>query len=267
MTSYISAANINQDKFTSIFCQRTHYKSGEKYNTLPLTYNNDKPLFKLQIVKGRIITNKKGDLILKISLKNEDDISGLSKLNKGFARCVYQHKIPLKMHKFDLNIPYDVRSAFMYPHNRNTDEIIEGSTPTMDLKIRYNSIFQLPKSVLDEIEFQPFDPKDLLGKDIICSVIINASHLHQSGSMIFPQIYVKSCIVLDIKQVEIEHTMEDDVINYLMQKPERIDLVNSILAKPNKSESAFEPVQVPVQSCPPGFEAFLNAQYQKSKES
>ena len=239
MANYIPAANIVSNKLLSQSDPRCYVnEKGEKHTKtfLSYNYNNDiddkldlnKPLFKLQITKGRIKVDHRGKSKLILHLTDEADIAGLSQLSTGFAYCVAKHKAKFFLRNFDPENPGDLRGAFYYPVNDN-GERIAGACPLMDLKIGYETILQIPSI---SGEYEKIDIKMLLDKEIICSVIIHPSYLLHYGGGPRPVIYVKSCIVLGIiKKVEDEHVMDEDVKQYVQQNPDKLNYMWNLLSK------------------------------------
>lgn len=249
MSHCISASNIRADRLLALNGVQEHAcPKGDKCSKTPFSYGyetgandeiiSDTPLFKLQIAQGRVIRNRhsKDKLKLILTLKDQNDIKGLSQLSKGFALVIEKHKSRLGMPRFKADTPGDLRGAYFYQYDPCICEPIEGALPYMDLKIDYRSIFQVPFLSGDKIKYKKIKAEDLLDKNITCSVIINPSHLTRYGGMPLPQIFVKSCIVLDIKQIEVEHTLDESISTYLKYHRERIEILNSILDKEEEEE-------------------------------
>ena len=253
MNTFIPAKEISADLLISPFPPRfctTRPPQNEQFCILPVFYGQDEfsdnkePLFKMQIAKGRIekkIRDGKESLRLKLTIKNKDDIAGLCELNKGFRNSVFKYKRELKLPYFGLDRDCgDVMHTIKFAKNEMTGEIISGAAHKLVLKIDDRSIFQKPRFVdaSQEYVYNTIQAKDLLEKEILCSVIINPRHLIKWGAPVIPQIFVRSCAVLDIKQIEVEHTMGSDIKDFLDSNRQRIDLMNKI----NKVPEPYVPI-------------------------
>lgn len=251
--AHIRAANLSAPYGIHEVDKSTNY---DKHSITKFSYNygteeeliSDTPLFKLQIAQGRIVeyTYPKHKLRLKLILKDKADINGLTELSKGFAHVVEKYKHKFGIRSFNVQNPANLQGAFKYPYDPMTGDSIENAPPWMDLKIDYRSIFQMPKlSSGGKIEYRTIKPQQLVGKNMICSVIIQPNHLIKFDEMPHPQIYVRSCIVLNIKQIEVEHTLDENIREYLMQNQERVELMNNIIAKEEPKEENSLKLDVP----------------------
>lgn len=257
MSTYISAANIiatnlqapNPPKSITV----TKNGKSETYTRTYLSYNygsSARPylaeaLFELQICKGKVKKNKKGDIKLNLSITNEADLAGLSQLSLGFAYVVQRYKGSFGMQKFDPQNPGNLRGAFFYPAVEGTGEIIEGAAPIVSLKMNEKTRFKVLKPKINPETHEPIyingipdfdeeviDYKSLIDKQLDCSVVINARDLYYSGGMPLPQIFVRSCMILNMSDSgEVEHTKSEMVRNFLQQNPEVLNTLAEQIAK------------------------------------
>lgn len=207
----------------------------------------NKVLFQLNITKCQIIMFR-DKLRLRVYLCDQGDIEGLSQLSKGFAYCVDKYKEKFNLRNFDPKNPGDLRGAFYYLVDEMGEEMRE-EVPRMDLKINHKSKFQIPRP--DSDEFDEIDPKELVGKEIECSIIFNPDHLRYDYGRPIPQIFVQSCIILDIRDIEIEHTIDDTVTDFIKKNPNKIYRLSKVVSKLTVKPQA----ELPLSICSPCPEA------------
>ena len=219
MSRYISVSNAVSTNLSTPADPRYLIDKDKKYSKTSFSYNygsseqpvQDKAMFKLKIAKGRLFMwNNK--LRLRLYLTDEADLAGLSQLSIGFAQCVEKNKNIFNIRCFKSTDPGGLRKAFYYPMNERTGEPIVGTDARMDIKITNQSIFQLRGPT----ETEKIDPITLINKEIICSVIFHVSHLTHYDYLPVPQIFVRSCIILDITdEIENYHIEDEDIKQYI----------------------------------------------------
>lgn len=229
-------------------CQSTQK---DKYVMSSLLYNYgtndhpylDNPFFKLQITQGKLIKSRKGKPLLELILQDEEDLKGLLQLSDGFRQILYKYKKEHRLYQFDPKNSHGTCDVVHYQRN-SCGEYIVGALPKITLKIDNRSIFQIAKLCPDgfKYRYETIDHKYLFDKIVTCSVIINPSNLITFVSP-SPQIYVKSCIVLSIKQIEVEHTMDEKINEYILQNTERVKCMNNIISK------CMDEDEVPKSNC------------------
>ena len=253
MTDYVPVSSILSSGF-SVSAPPKVVADG-KYTLTMLQYDGKKPLFKLDITNGKIRERHPGKLRLLVDIYNEDEINGLIQSNKGVFKCIEQFKNKLKISR-NFNAEMYVEDnhymkAFHRPYNDNGEPI---GIYQMLLRIGWQSIFQMPQS---ETEFKKIDPKTLLNKDITCSVIFSADRL-ESDNRGCPSLalIVNSCIVLDVRDLPSEHTVDDSVIEYIRNNKNKIARSNKLIL-PEVKEDLSEmyipaiPIQADLPDIPP----------------
>lgn len=266
MSTYIEASKIVAANLTApnkpkeIISPSKNGQPGEKYTRTYMQYNYMTPkgvyageaLFELQICKGKVKRNKKGVPKLNLTISDKDDLAGLAQLGVGFANVIYKWKGPLGNAKFDPNNPpSDFRGAFFYPVNEETGEPIEGALPIVSLKLNEKSKFRTLKVKCDsngipimnngipDVEEESIDYTDLLDKTIECGVIFNARDLYRSAGSPLPQLFVRSCMVLNITDSgDVEHTKSAMVQDFLRKNPEALNTLAEQIAKMKGVESS-----------------------------
>ncbi|CAH6419298.1 Hypothetical protein HVR_LOCUS499 [uncultured virus] len=84
----------------------------------------------------------------------------------------------------------------------------------MDLKLNHESSFQ----IAGPNNFEQVDPKLLINRKLTCSVIIHASHMTYNSGLPMLQIYMRSCIILNIvREIPAIHLEDEDVKEYLRE--------------------------------------------------
>ena len=235
MTDYISASDIVARKFVSVHPKEHTKSNGDKYTITSLKYNHGTddeklvkpPFFRLEITQARVVYVR-DKLRLRVYLSgSEKELKGLAQLNLGYAYCVEKYKHKFGLRNFDPNNPGDLRRAFYHPTDYD-GEIIEGALPRMDLKIRYQSVFQIP---IGNDEYYTVDPKFIINKEIICSVIFNSDHLVRYSGTPQPQQFVRSCIILGVNDLDQEHTLEEDVTKFIKENAAKVDRLSKLTSK------------------------------------
>lgn len=260
MSDFISAANIIANNLTApnppkaITITNKSTGKSETYTRTYLSYNYATPkgtfsseaLFELQICKGKVKRNKKGDIKLNLSISDQTDLAGLGQLSLGFAYVVQKYKAAYGQHKFDpITNPGDLRGAFFLPAVEGTGEIIEGASPIVSLKMNEKTKFKVLKPKINlqtgepimyngspDYEEEPIDYLSLIDKSIDCSVVFNARDLYRSTGVPLPQMFVRSCMILNISDSgEVEHTKSEMVRDFLMKNPEALNTLAEQIAK------------------------------------
>ena len=227
-------------------------KNGEKYTRTYMTYNYgtvDRPymaeaLFELQICKGKVKKNKKGEYKLNLIIEKQEDQAGLTQVSLGFAICVDKYKNKFGLRNFSPQATGDLRGAFFYPATED-GEIIAGANPIVSLKINDKSKFKMLKPKINpetnepiyidgipDFEEELLDYKTLLDKQLDCSVVINPRDLYRSSGMPLPQIFTRSCMILNMSESgDVEHAKSDMVRSFLQQNPEVLNNLAEQIAK------------------------------------
>jgi hypothetical protein len=235
MATYIPAANIIGTKVLAPPDLCIFETKSERHTKAYLSYNYgteeepniDCPLFKLQITKGIIKINHRGKPKLHLYLNNTSDINGLSQLSLGFVHCVDKYKDKFNLRNFNPEHLGDLRGAFYYPMNED-GEVIPNTSARIDLKIGYQTVFQIPTSD----GYTGIDIKMLIGRKILCSVIIHPNYLICYGGTPQPEIYVRSCIILDIiEKIEDCHAEDEDIKQYIHKNTAKLANMQNLLVK------------------------------------
>lgn len=108
------------------------------------------------------------------------------------------------------------RHYLIIPELSTVKQSLVHSSARMNLKIGHQTVLQVPG-------IENVDAAMLLGKNIICSVIINLKYIVNYGNMPELEIYVRSCIVVDVMpKIEKEHILDDDVQQYHRENPNSV---------------------------------------------
>lgn len=254
MSTFIPASQIDASKLSvpKEPQEITSRKSGEKFSRTYFQYNYgtaerplcSEPLFELQICKGIIKKNEKGEIKLNLLITDQQDLAGLNQLNIGFALCIDKYKGRYGIRNFNPHNPIDLRGPVFYSQDKDGN-VIAGSVPMMSLKLNEKSRFKVIKPKLNaekkpiflpdgtpDFEEELIDVNVLLGKQVDCSVIFNPRDLYHTRGVPIPQLYVRSCIILSISDNgDVEHGKSEMVKQFLQQNPEVLNILPEQIAK------------------------------------
>lgn len=231
----------------------------ESYTRTYLSYNYgdevkpyySEPLFELNICKGRLKLNKKGVIKLNLTIKDQGDIAGLDQLSKGFALVVNKYKTKFMLKNFTPENPGELRGAYFHPVTED-GSIIAGSSPIVSLKMDNKTVFKSIKPRIDPTTKAPImmpdgtpdfeevieDYKNLINKEIECSVIFSARDLYRSTGTPLPQMFVRSCIMFSVSAAgEVEHNKSAMVTKYLRDNPALLDTLVEQIARLKTGQS------------------------------
>ena len=254
MSTFIYALDINAKnlKAPNVPKEITSPK-GEKYTRTYLSYNYgtlDKPylaeaLFELRICKAKVKLNKKKEHKLNAIITDPADLKGLTELSLGFAYCVESYKNKFGLRNFDPQHPGDLRGSFFYPASED-GELIAGASPIVSLKMNEKTKFKVLKPKINpgtnepimlpngspDFEEELIDYKTLVDKQLDCSIIFNARDLYRSSGTPLPQMFVRSCMILNMSDSgEVEHAKSEVVRNFLQQNPDALNTLLEQIAK------------------------------------
>ena len=250
-------------------------KNGEEYTRTYFSYNYgsaqnpyfSEALFELQICKGVVKRNKKGALKLNLTVVDKNDLTGMTKVDKGMAAAVEKYKNLFGLFDFTVANAGGFRGCFFYPRVEGTGQLIEGASPIVSLKhnekstYKYCEMLKNPDGslVVDDKGLPaykeiPIDYKTLEGKELICGVVINPRDIYRSAGMPVPQLFVRSCMIMSMSDKgEVEHTKSDIVRSYLAQNPEMLNTLADQIAKMKvgQADNLFaKPASAPPQGIP-----------------
>jgi hypothetical protein len=276
MSTYIPVSQIDATKLSvpKEPLEIISKKSGEKFTRTYFQYNYgtaerpqcSEPLFELQICKGNIRKNEKGEIKLNLFITNQEDLAGLNQLNLGFALCIDKYKGRYGIRNFNPQNPGDLRGAVFYSQDKEGN-VIAGSTPIMSLKLNEKSRFKVIKPKLNaekqpvlladgtpDFEEEVVNVNTLLGKQVDCSVVFNPRDLYHTRGLPIPQLYVRSCMILRITDSgDVEHGKSEMVKQFLQQNPDMLNTLAEQIAKLKLDQTSLLEVAKPkdTASSPP----------------
>lgn len=240
----------------------------------------DEPLFELAICKGTVEEKPNEDgsfgYQLKLTIKDERDQAGFDRMYLGMLNVAFKYKGQFGQAMATIeSLKGTLKNPLYRIVDKMTGQLVANADPISWLKFdakktRFTHLRPRKEKGPDgnvEYDQVPIDYKQLVGKELEVSVIINTRDLYK-GSTLSPQIFVRSCIILDMNNAgHVEHEKSGQLAEYLKAKaadPRYMDDLNEKFEKlkaqgprtsttPGASNSLLTAASASSSSVPPGF--------------
>jgi len=151
---------------------------------------------------------------------NQSDMKGGENLNKGVFNIVEKYKIPFGLGpQFTVNniTSNTCRSIAFQQMDQTTGMPLSGTDMLIMPKMDKTSSITVIKDYnpkTKQYKLEPIDYTLLEGKKVTASIIIHVRDIFKGTGCIYPQVFVKSAMILDVGDQEVDHTKSEYLNSY-----------------------------------------------------